>query len=499
MASEQKRLFLALSLSALVLFTWQAYFAPKNNFDATIGKSENSKKSNENKVQVTKKENASGATSQEVSNVSEPTPLEVSSGFEAKEGIVTLGDNRVKISNKLEIFTFESSLSNDPFSNVVGERRPFQIFTLNQGKPQEIKLDTFNVEGSRVMGSDSKRGIGFNGEVKEDGIFYWSISSSQPNQFYFLLQSEKKEGEARQIRQFLANLKEVERANIDDEEAYEGSLKWFGVDYHYHLFATVLDNKNVSSVKIKNEDMGVKIVESTTSLSGYTLYSKKNYDNLNKIGDNLHLSIDFGVFGIIAVPILKGLQFFYKYVPNYGLAIIFVTLLIRTLLFPLQFKSFKSMKKMQKLQPELAKIKEKYGDDPQRMQKETMEIFKRNGANPMGGCLPLILQMPVFFAFYQVLFNSVELLGAPFAFWIQDLSAKDPYYVLPVLMGAAMFGQTKLNPSTSADPTQQKMMMFMPLIFTFFMKDLPAGLNLYIFVSTVFGIAQQLFVYKTVD
>ena len=117
----------------------------------------------------------------------------------------------------------------------------------------------------------------------------------------------------------------------------------------------------------------------------------------------------------------------------------------------------------------------------------------------MGGCLPLLLQMPVFFAFYQVLFNSVELLNAPFMLWITDLSAKDQYYVLPILMGIAMFFQTKLNPSTTADPMQKKMMMFMPLIFTFFMKDLPAGLNLYILVSTVFGITQQLFVYKTVD
>ena len=157
------------------------------------------------------------------------------------------------------------------------------------------------------------------------------------------------------------------------------------------------------------------------------------------------------------------------------------------------------MKKMQKVQPEMQKLREKYKDDPQRMQQETMALFKRAGANPLGGCLPMLMQMPIFFAFYQLLANSVELVGADFAFHISDLSAKDPYYILPVLMGLAMFGQMKLNPSTSADPTQQKVMMFMPIIFTFFMKDLPAGLNLYFFFSTLFGIAQQLFVYKTVD
>ncbi len=489
MASEQKRLFLALALSAFVLFTWQAYFAPKNAFEPAPVTTDK-KASNETKVaQPT-------ATPTTVTTKDSATPVQAT---EAKTITVINGVNEVQITNQLAILSYKSKMATDPLNAVVGDRKPFQIFVLNQGNRVEINLDNFQVDGAKVTGTDSRLGLNFAGTLGEDGLFRWSLNSSQPYQFYFLNESETKEGEARQIRQFLTLFKEVERSNIDDEESYDGSMKWFGVDYHYHLFATVLDKKTVTMAKIKSENLGVKVVESTTNLSGYTVYSQKSYDDLNTLGDNLHLSIDFGVFGIIAVPILKGLQFFYKYVPNYGFAIILITLFIRTLLFPLQYKSFKSMKKMQKLQPELAKVKEKYGDDPQRMQKETMELFKRNGANPMGGCLPLLLQMPVFFAFYQVLFNSVELLGAPFILWIHDLSAKDPYYVLPVLMGAAMFGQTKLNPSTTADPTQQKMMMFMPLIFTFFMKDLPAGLNLYIFVSTLFGIAQQLFVYKTVD
>ena len=153
---------------------------------------------------------------------------------------------------------------------------------------------------------------------------------------------------------------------------------------------------------------------------------------------------------------------------------------------------------MQIIQPELTKLKEKFKDDPKRMQKETMELFKREKANPLGGCLPLLLQMPIFFAFYKVLYAAVELVGAPFIFWITDLSIKDPFYVLPVLMAFSMFLQQKLTPSASADPTQQKVMMFMPLIFGVIMKDLPAGLNLYIFISTIFGVTQQLFVYKMI-
>ncbi len=169
--------------------------------------------------------------------------------------------------------------------------------------------------------------------------------------------------------------------------------------------------------------------------------------NWAPLGHHLNKSIDFGLWGLIAVPILRGLQFFYSVIPNYGISIILLTIIIRMLTFPLQFKSFKSMKKMQEIQPELTKIKEKYKSDPQRMQQETMGLFKKAGANPLGGCLPMILQMPIFFAFYKVLYSSVELVDAPFFGWIHDLSQKDPYYVLPVLMGLAMVLNQRLMPS----------------------------------------------------
>ena len=499
MASEQKRLFLALSLSALVLFVWQAYFAPKSNFDATISKSASEAANSEKSVTNTKGEKSGTSQVNEDAKTVEATNNTEVQGIPAASVVLINGENELKITNNFSLTNYTSVSANDPFSAVVGEKKALTFYVVNGGVLKPLQFSDFKAENAKISGTDNNLGIQLDGTLGEDGIFRWSLSSTQAYQYIMVSESEVKEGEARQIRQFLTYFKEVERTDIDDSETFDGGLQWFGIDFHYHLFATVLDTKSIASVKTSSETLKVKLVEPTTRLSGFNIFTKKSYDDLNKLGSNLHLSVDFGVFGVIAVPILKGLQFFYKYIPNYGFAIILITLLIRTLLFPLQYKSFKSMKKMQKLQPELAKVKEKYGDDPQRMQKETMELFKRNGANPMGGCLPLILQMPVFFAFYQVLFNSVELLGAPFILWIHDLSAKDPYYVLPVLMGAAMFGQTKLNPSTTADPTQQKMMMFMPLIFTFFMKDLPAGLNLYIFVSTLFGIIQQLFVYKTVD
>lgn len=499
MASEQKRLFLALSLSAIILFTWQAYFAPKPIIEEKSDVKTNGIITDGSEITRKTKVGSKADGSAIDSSVGSIGASKSKKSTEASRIVLKNNGHELQITSQLLLEGFESSLSQDQFKDVVGESGGIQTFLIKNGKSVVMNFSFEKVSDSQLFGLDEVNGVKFEGELKPEGLFEWKLSSDYPQRFFFSLSSEKKEGEARQIRQFLGFLKDVERFNIDDEERFEGSLKWFGVDFHYHLFATVFNEKNSVVMNSKSENLGVTLLSPVNSISGYQILTMKNYDKLSGLGSNLKLAVDFGVFGIIAVPILRGLQFFYKYVPNYGLAIILITLFIRTLLFPLQFKSFKSMKKMQKLQPELAKVKEKYGDDPQRMQKETMELFKKNGANPMGGCLPLILQMPVFFAFYQVLFNSVELLNAPFFLWIHDLSVKDPYYVLPVLMGIAMFFQTRLNPSTTADPTQKKMMMFMPLIFTFFMKDLPAGLNLYIFVSTLFGIIQQLVVYKTTD
>ena len=278
----------------------------------------------------------------------------------------------------------------------------------------------------------------------------------------------------------------------------ESSFKWFGIDYDYHLFVMTSTTPWPARALIQeNGVMQLSTAAKTQVFEGEFVFTKKNYDLLTGLGSSLELSVDFGILGIIAVPILRGLQFFYKYFPNYGVAIILLTIIIRLITFPLQYKSFVSMKKMQVLQPELAKVKEKYKDDPTRLQKETMELFKRNGANPLGGCLPLLLQMPIFFAFYKVLYQAVELVGSPFFGWIHDLSIKDPIFVLPVLMIVLMFLQQKMTPSTTADPVQQKIMMFMPIVFGFIMKDLPSGLVLYICVSTLIGILQQMLVFRT--
>lgn len=216
----------------------------------------------------------------------------------------------------------------------------------------------------------------------------------------------------------------------------------------------------------------------------------KDYQELE--GARMLGLIDYGTFAKLAFPLLWLLRTFYAVVHNYGVAIILLTILVRMLFYPLTLKSQQSMKAMQKLQPQIAALKEKYKEDPARMQKEQMALFKTHKVNPMGGCLPMLVQLPVFIALYAVLGNSIELFQAPFFGWIQDLSTKDPYYIYPVLMGVSMFMQQKLTPNVGMDPAQQKVMMFMPVLFSFMMINLPSGLTMYIFVSTLLGIIQQL-------
>ena len=216
----------------------------------------------------------------------------------------------------------------------------------------------------------------------------------------------------------------------------------------------------------------------------------KKYDILKQLDQDFVKMINYGVFSLLSKPILKLLKMLYEILKNWGLAIILLTIFIRLLLLPINISSMRSMKKVQKIQPQIAAIKEKYKDDPVRINQETMALMKREKANPLGGCLPMLLQLPVFFALYSVLGQSIELYKSPFVFWIQDLSYKDPFFILPVSVGALYFIQMSFSPQP-ADPTQAKMMKLMPVLFCFFMITVPSGLTLYFLINTIFGIGQQ--------
>lgn len=221
----------------------------------------------------------------------------------------------------------------------------------------------------------------------------------------------------------------------------------------------------------------------------------KSIDVLGKIDQDMAKVVDFGMLSWIAKPLLLLMKWLHSGVMNWGLAIILLTLIVRFVVLPFNVLSYRSMKAMQKIQPLLTSVREKYKEDPTRMHQETMAIMKQHKANPLGGCLPMLIQIPIFFALYTMIGSSIELYQAPFFLWIQDLSASDKFYVFPVLMGITMFIQQKMTP-TAIDPVQAKILAFLPLIFTFFMLQQPSGLTLYMFVSTLFGIVQQWYMLK---
>jgi YidC/Oxa1 family membrane protein insertase len=190
------------------------------------------------------------------------------------------------------------------------------------------------------------------------------------------------------------------------------------------------------------------------------------------------------------------LKMFHRFIPNYGLAIIFLSVGIKIIFWPLTHKSQKSMKEMQKIQPKLAELKEKYKDNKEELNRRTLEFYRTNKVNPLGGCLPILIQIPVFFALYRVLLNSIELRHAPFvSYWINDLSSKDLTLISPLLMGASMFIQQKMTP-TVGDPAQAKIMLIMPVMFTFMFLSFPSGLVIYWLVTNVLSIAQQYYINK---
>jgi len=288
--------------------------------------------------------------------------------------------------------------------------------------------------------------------------------------------------------------------NIIEDEDMDKPVEFVGINAASafdRYYATVLYNYDTSMAisVMKDSDDSPQVfihAKDNISLSGYV--GPKTYKTLHALDERLTSVIEYGWFTFIAKPMFILLQFMHDYIGNWGWTIVFVTILIKLVLFPLSHKGMVSMNRLKELSPKVKAIQEKYKNDKQKASMHMMELYKKEGANPMGGCLPIILQIPVFFAIYRVLLNSIELKGAEWILWIDDLGVMDPYFILPIAMGATMYFQQKITPNTMADPMQQKIFQLLPVVFTFFFLWFPAGLTLYWFVNNLFTIGQQYYV-----
>ncbi|MCW6057749.1 membrane protein insertase YidC [Pseudomonas fragariae (ex Marin et al. 2024)] len=301
------------------------------------------------------------------------------------------------------------------------------------------------------------------------------------------------------------SMKDIDKGQV--KETVQGG--WVAWLQHYFVTAWIPDHNTTNAVQTRKDSQGNYIIGFTSPTlsvapgaqgeTSATLYAgPKSQAVLKELSPGLELTVDYGFLWFIAQPIFWLLQHIHAILGNWGWSIIVLTMLIKGLFFPLSAASYKSMARMRAVAPKLALLKEQHGDDRQKMSQAMMELYKKEKINPLGGCLPILVQMPVFLSLYWVLLESVEMRQAPWILWITDLSIKDPFFILPIIMGATMFIQQRLNP-TPPDPMQAKVMKMMPIIFTFFFLWFPAGLVLYWVVNNTLSIAQQAYITRKIE
>ncbi|HEV09387.1 MAG TPA: membrane protein insertase YidC [Sulfurihydrogenibium azorense] len=401
-----------------------------------------------------------------------------------------------EFSKKNKIFPAEIITSNPNLTRILN----FSQYNVTQDKNTiifKLQRDNLEVEKKYTVNDDGTITL----SVKTKGIENTSVALLSG----ISLKSEGSFGHEGAVIKTDEELIKLDK-DINQTQTVRGNILWAGEENKYFLqiFAPKGGSNSVNVVPI-GKDVTAVLVSISPDFEGFIYSGPKLYSLLGQITDyyknlwkvdlDLRDSIDFGFFGILGKPLFLLLHFFYTYIPNWGVAIIILTILIRIVFFPLNHKSLKAMKKMADLAPEIEKLKKKYAKDPQKLQEEIMKLYAEAGANPMSGCLPILIQIPVFIALYNVLMVTVELKNAPFILWIKDLSDKDPYYILPILMGLSMVAQQWITPSS--DKNQKMIMYILAGVFTFMFMNFPAGLVLYWLTNNILGLIQSFIINKT--
>jgi YidC/Oxa1 family membrane protein insertase len=554
---EQARLVIAIVLSALVFLVWQFFFVDRDAVQKTAektaqppAKTEQGQPAQqpyaaEQKAPVT---NATGVTDAAVAKpiqanriITVETPLysakisEQGAGFisfilkDYREGVakdsplkeiipqdgdfetVLIGYDGKSLAG-LDNAVFSASLDADTLTVKDGAQKITFSWTSNQGVVVE-KTYSFD-PGSYMMGLDVNVKNGSDRAIQDKLYLVLRGSASKDAGAYGF------EGPSALIN---GSLEEVDVDDIADKNTYPGTIKWVAMQDRYFMTSIIPAHAEEATMRLYVKDD--KLLEAqflhqvsdirpgTQQAYQYALFfGPRSTKILKAAGHELSKALNFGFFDIIAKPCVWLMNLLYGVIPNYGIAIIILTLLIKIVLWPLGSKSYKSMSEMKKIQPLMKEVREKYKDDKKKMNEEVMGLYRTYKINPLGGCLPMVVQLPVFFALYRMLYQAIELRHAPFFLWIDDLSAPDrlfrfpvehipfmePPYGIPVLtliMGASMLLQQKMSPPMG-DPTQAKMMMFMPVIFTVIFINFSSGLVLYWLVNNILSIAQQYYIQK---
>ncbi|MCD6172777.1 MAG: membrane protein insertase YidC [Sulfurimonas sp.] len=516
--SANQRLMLAVALSVVFFVIYTAIFPPVSpeNQDAQSSQTAELKQDSKNiATDISTNQKVEAAAGHTISQEDKIASVE--------------SNNIVTITNKdfiLKIDTLgrisSKELLQDKFNDKEGNHA--QLIPAFGTKPLFVRFldDNLNTESTSIAYTASVSELTLNNEPQKviltqklsdltitkeltfyaDGHYDATVSLSKDKRYFIYVGQRPKVNETEQMMAAVGAMiynDEKILTIIEDGDA-EGRQSFSGIE-----IVAAFDQYNATAIYGLSKDTNVIIERDrddnpiayfdalqTMKFNGYV--GPKEYKTLENIDPMLVNVIEYGWFTFASKPLFALLSWLHGIFGNWGWSIIALTLLIRMVLYPLTFKGMMSMQKIKEISPQVKEVQAKYKGDPQRMNAAVMELYKKHKANPLGGCLPMLLQIPVFFAIYRVLLNAVELQGAPWMLWITDLSRMDTYYVMPILMGASMYYQQKLTPNNFTDPMQEKVFKFLPLIFTFFFITFPSGLVLYWFVNNLFSIGQQFIV-----
>jgi YidC/Oxa1 family membrane protein insertase len=518
--SSQQRLLLATAISILFFIGYTAIFPPKNISQIEQNSSLNSQSQNTNTNSTVNQNNITVNSAPKIG-----TSTVTTSSLNLTDTIVTIsyGSEATMTIDKFGRISSKTLLA-QKYKNDSGIQAQLVSTSAGTPKPLEIRFEDakLNSEAFSISYISNRTEINISKNSEEliltqnlsdeivvtkkivlypTGNYDITVSLSKPKKFFISNGMRPEASEYGFVVQG-GMVRVADENTIFEDNDVIGSSVFRNLTFASSFdryYASIFYKINSTTTLVvdgdinKNPNIYLEGLDNLT-FSGYL--GPKDHKILKALDEELVSAIEYGLITMIAKPIFFVLNWFHSMFGNWGWAIVALTILIRFILYPLTHKGMVSMQKLKELAPELKEIQRKHKDNPQQLQAKMMELYSKNGANPMGGCLPILLQIPIFFAIYRVLLNAVELQGEGWIFWIEDLAKMDPYFILPILMGGTMFWQQHITPTNFTDPMQEKIFKFLPLIFTFFFITFPAGLTLYWFVNNLFSISQQYFVNK---
>ena len=525
----EKRTLIALLLALIILFGFQYFFSPKEP-PAPPKEAAPAKETPAKVEQAPAKPSAPGTPKAEVPAPS--TPAKVTKTYDVETPLlkVTLSDLGGAITS-VRLLKYKEKLGSPEGKELIEDIKPYQRIPMlveSQNGQTATDATVFVPDRDSLIIKDAPESITFAGALT-NGKKVKKIYTFYPDRYTIGLQVtvENLDPDRTYLDLAMISMKEKPSYSFKGPFTYDGkslnqidkfdkphdlnkTYTYAGFDEGYFAFIWIPEEASKPSLKIEEVNQMIPIERlrlDKPDVSGQLYFGPRDIGILKSLNIRAEKIVDFGWFDVVAKPMLWGMNWVNKYTHNYGIDIILLTILIKIIFYPLSLKSYKSMKEMQKLQPQIAKLREKYKNDKEKLNKEMMSIYKTKGINPLGGCLPMVIQIPVFFALYKVLIGAIEFRHAPFMLWINDLASPEdlfsfsvagytvPLRVLPLVMGITQVLQQKMTPTT-ADPMQEKMMLFMPIVFTFLFWGFPSGLVLYWLVNNVISIAQQMYINK---